>query len=133
MEPINPSEGATTQSYSMQNTAEVPTRRSSRTPKPTQRLRESIQQQNVAFEAQFTLNLQDKLEIDITHPIAYAASSDPDTMHLHQALQQPDAEEFRKAMKKELEDHERRGHWVLVLRADLPPGTKVLPAVWSMR
>jgi len=77
--------------------------------------------------------VQEELEIDKAHPIAYAASNDPDTLHLHQALREPDANEFRKAMQKEIEDHERRGHWVLVLRTDIPPGTRVLPAVWSMR
>ena len=35
-------------------------------------------------------------------------------------------------MQKELADHERWGHWVLVLHADIPAGIKVLPAVWSM-
>ena len=35
-------------------------------------------------------------------------------------------------MKKELDDHERRGHFILVLRADLPSGTRILPALWAM-
>jgi hypothetical protein len=96
-------------------------------------LRESIEQRNIAFEAQFILNLQDELEIDTMHPIAYAASNDPDTMHLQQALREPDAVEFLKAMQKELNDHDRRGHWVLVLRVDIPKGTKVLPAIWALR
>ena len=133
----NASEGAPQQGVSTTTTSATvtttPTRRSSRAPKPTQRLRESIEQQDIAFEAQFILNLQDELEIDTIHPIAYAASNDPDTLHLQQALREPDAEEFRKAMTKEIEDHERRGHWVLVLRSDIPKGTRVLAAVWSMR
>ena len=134
--PVTASEGATTSNSSTTSaTAEASSssRRSARAPKPTQRMLESINQRNLAFEAQFFLNVQDELEIDTAHPIAYAASSDPDTMHLHQALREPDANEFRKAMKKEIDNHERRQHWVLVLRANIPPGTKVLKAVWSMR
>jgi hypothetical protein len=39
------------------------------------------------------------------HPIlAYKATSDPDTMYHHQAMRQPDAKEFREAMKKERDD-----------------------------
>ena len=129
----NASEGAPLQGDSTSATAPTPIRRSSRTPKPTQRARESIEQQHIAFEAQFILNLQDELEIDVTHPIAYAASNDPDTLHLHQALREPDADEFHKAMIKEIDDHERRGHWVLILRSEIPPGTPILAAVWSMR
>ena len=29
--------------------------------------------------------------------------------------------------------HEQRGHWVIRHRRDIPPNTKVLPAVWSMK
>ena len=34
-----------------------------------------------------------------------ASSRDPDTMTLDEALQQPDREEFIKAMHKEINDH----------------------------
>ena len=36
-----------------------------------------------------------------------------------------DAKQFREAMQKEIDDHTSRGHW--------DTGTRVLPAVWSMK
>jgi len=64
----------------------------------------------VAFEAQVLLNTLQDLEIDITHPIAYDASADRDTMYLDQALREPDCEKFIEAMQKEIEDHEKCNH-----------------------
>ena len=43
-----------------------------------------------------------------------ATEADPDTMTLKQALQEPDSNEFLKAMEKEVEDHVSRNHWKLV-------------------
>ena len=37
------------------------------------------------------------------------------TMTLKDALNEPDAEEFVKAMIKEVNDHVRREHWIIVL------------------
>ena len=37
--------------------------------------------------------------------------ADPDTMTPKEALKQPNAEEFLKAMVKEVDDHVRREHW----------------------
>ena len=36
--------------------------------------------------------------------MAYKATADKDTMYLHQAVQEPDKEEFLKAMKREIDD-----------------------------
>jgi hypothetical protein len=66
-------------------------------------------------------------------PIAFAASSNPDTMYLHQALRAPDKAEFIKAMRKEAMDHEARGHWELIPKSKVPEGTIILPSVWSMK
>ena len=87
----------------------------------------------VAFEAQVIFNALVELYVDTVDPLVYAASSDPDTLYLDQALMAPDREQFIKAMMKEVEDHESREHWELVRRDSLPKGTAVLPAVWSMR
>ena len=62
-----------------------------------------------------------------------AADSDPDTMYHHQAMQQPDREQFRKAMQKEMDDHMADGNFELVQQDKIPIGTKVFPAVWQMR
>jgi hypothetical protein len=68
-------------------------------------------------------------------PIAFAlkATSDPDTMYYHEAMKEPDAQEFRTAMTKEVDDHTGKRHWEIVRRSQVPAGVKVLPAVWSMK
>ena len=39
-----------------------------------------------------------------------------DVMYLHQAMQQPDKEEFIKAMVREIDTHEKRKHWKIGTR-----------------
>jgi hypothetical protein len=52
------------------------------------------------------------------HPLtAYAASADPDTMYLHQAMQQPDREQFLKAMQREIADQSNNGNWKIIHRS----------------
>lgn len=76
------------------------------------------------------------------HPFAFvlegvvgnvANSSDPDTMTMAEAMNQPDREEFVKAMHKELNDHVQRKHWKVVPRKSMPLYKKALPMVWSMK
>ena len=62
--------------------------------------------------------------------------ADKDTMTLKDALNEPDAEEFLKAMVKEVDDHVRREHWRIVSIGDmLASGYKEKPimGVWSMK
>ena len=54
----------------------------------------------------------------LANPLAYAASRDPDTMYVDQALKAPDKKEFLKAMKKEVEAHTEMKHWELVPRSE---------------
>ncbi len=68
----------------------------------------------------------------LANPLAYAASRDPDTMYVDQALKAPDKKDFLKAMQKEIEAHTENKHLELVQRSLVPAGTKVLPAVWAM-
>jgi hypothetical protein len=68
------------------------------------------------------------------HPmLVYAASADPDTMYHHEAMREPDCAEFIKAMQKEVQTHTKNGVWELVPRSSVPPGLKILPAVWAMK
>ena len=60
-------------------------------------------------------------------------TSNPDTMYYSNALKAPDKEQFIKAMKKDILDHETRNHWELVPQLQVPNGTVILPAVWSMK
>ena len=101
--------------------------RSGRVIMPPQRLIESYT--SVAnFDHLNDLSYQDE------HPlVAYKATSDPDTLYLHEAMAAPDRKQFLEAMLKEVRDHEDRGHWVLVPMSEVPKGQRVLPSVWSMK
>ena len=46
-------------------------------------------------------------------PIAFAATSNPDTLYLHKAMGAPDREKFLEAMACEVQDHENFDHWEL--------------------
>jgi hypothetical protein len=68
-----------------------------------------------------------KLQDDMNDPIAFLSrTSDPDMMYFHEAIRQPDREDFIKAIIKEVNDHIKRKHWILVPREDVPKGTKIL-------
>jgi hypothetical protein len=49
------------------------------------------------------------------------------------AMQQPDALQFVKAMDKEINDHQSRGHWGIVRQSTIPPRTKTIQAIWSFK
>jgi Reverse transcriptase (RNA-dependent DNA polymerase) len=66
-------------------------------------------------------------------PISYAASSDPDVMYMHEAMQQPDRAEFVRAMSKEIKSHTDNKNWIIIKRSQVPIGHDVLPAIWAMR
>jgi hypothetical protein len=65
--------------------------------------------------------------------LAMKASADPDTMYHHEAMRQPDREEFKKAMQKEIDDQMANGNFTIVRRTKVPKGATVLPAVWQMK
>jgi hypothetical protein len=65
-------------------------------------------------------------------PITFSATSDPDTMYWHQAMQEPDKAEFLKAAVSEVKLHVDNQHFTLMHRDELPKSTRVLAAVWSI-
>jgi hypothetical protein len=65
--------------------------------------------------------------------LPFATSSDPDVMHLGEALKQPDTKEFIEAMQKAVQSHTENDNWMIIERIDIPKHQKVLPAVWDMR
>ena len=75
------------------------------------------------------LELQERM----SHPIAFHAEMMGDIMYLHQALRQPDAAEFVKAVVKEVNGHVENGNWQLIRRDQVPPDVEVMPSVWAMR
>ena len=66
------------------------------------------------------------------HMVAFI-TTDPDTMTLTEALQQPDRANFILAMHKELNEHISRCHWKVVSLKDVPSHKRRLPMVWSMK
>jgi hypothetical protein len=105
------------------------TKRWSRRHKPTQRLIESREQaigfaavegegDGETYDGEAEYEVQRKME----DPIAFAASSDPDTMYLHEAMKQPDRQQFIQAMIQEVTTHTERGHWEIMSRNDVPEG-----------
>ncbi len=54
-------------------------------------------------------------------------------MYFHEAMQAPDADEFVKAVVKEVNDHIECKHWEFIPRKQVPKGEKILLAVWSMK
>jgi hypothetical protein len=126
------------------------TTRSGRRVRVTQRARESYEQQSKKWVSWFndmkseTPASEDDIyeifahrEYDVqdraSDPIAFSATSDPDTMYWHQAMKGPDKAEFLKAAQEEVKSHVDNKHFVLRKRSDLPKGTKVLDSVWSMK
>ena len=65
--------------------------------------------------------------------IAFAASNDPDTLYYHQAMKEPDREEFIRAIVTEINGHVEGEHWELVNKRDVPKGTKILDSVWAFK
>ena len=103
--------------------------------RPTQRMRESLEQRNVAFQAYYEAMHEDDylLQDEMMNPIAFMANSNQDTMYFHQAMKAPDRDQFTKAIVKEVNDHIEHKHWELIPRDAVPKGVKVLPSVWSMK
>jgi hypothetical protein len=65
--------------------------------------------------------------------LAQSSVASNETFNYKEALQQSDKIEFVKAMVHEVDDHEKRNHWTLMKRTDLPTGTKTIMAVWSFK
>jgi hypothetical protein len=143
-EPMRPSEGASvvpplapaaTASSPVLTIPSVPeqsVRRSTRSRRSPQRLIEAyaseLQHSDVPYEVFATLHDDDDHDW-----CAYAASKDPDTMYLHEAMKQPDKAEFLVAMDKEMQGQMDNGNFKVVHQSEVPQGASILPAVWAMR
>ena len=78
------------------------------------------------FEALFP-NYAGKPELDPLQ--VFKATSDSNTIYMHEAMEQPDKAEFRKAMRKEWDDQINNGNFSIVHRSSVPEGALILPAV----
>ena len=48
-------------------------------------------------------------------------------------MHEPDQEEFKRAMQKEIDDQLENGNFMIMKRQDVPRGVAVLPAIWQMK
>ncbi len=67
------------------------------------------------------------------NPIAFHAKMMGDIMYFQQALNQPDAEHFVKAVIKKINGHVDNKHWVLTKRDEVPDDAQIVPSVLSMQ
>ncbi len=74
------------------------------------------------------LEIQERMR----YPITFHAKIMGDIMYFQQALNQPDAEHFIKAVIKEINGHVDNEHWVLTKRDEVPDDAQIVPSVWSM-
>jgi len=101
--------------------------------KPTTRIVESHEQartrrnHNIALYSNLKV-LNESLNVDLNETsdsmdnLLALVSQVGDTMHLNQAMKQPDQAKFLKAMEEEVTTHERRGHWKIMPIAAVPKG-----------
>eukprot|EP00957_Ditylum_brightwellii_P120269 9175963-Ditylum_brightwellii.AAC.1 len=59
-------------------------------------------------------------------PIAFEASSDPDTLYYHQAMAVPDREEFRATIVTEVNGRIDNNHWKLIHISQVPKDAEIL-------
>ena len=69
----------------------------------------------------------------MSNPIAFHAEMMGDIMYFNQAMTQPDAAEFIKAVVREVDAHIQNDYWILVKRSEVPDGIEVIPSVWAMQ
>jgi hypothetical protein len=68
------------------------------------------------------------------HPLmAFKATSDPDTMYLHEAMKEPDKKEFLVAMQKEVTDQAKNSNFTITHWSQVPKKATILPTVWQMK
>ena len=64
---------------------------------------------------------------------AFKVTSDPDTMYLHEAMNDPDRKELITAIVKEVTYHMENGKYSIIPKSQVPTGATILPAVWKMK
>ena len=65
--------------------------------------------------------------------LAYKATTDPDTLYLHEAMKQKDWKNFRIAMQKEVDDRMKYKNFSVIHKNKIPKSTTVLITVWVLK
>jgi hypothetical protein len=63
--------------------------------------------------------------------LAQSSTASNETFNYKQALQEPHY--LVKAMVNKVDDHESQVHWTLTKHCDIPPGTKTIMSIWSLK
>ena len=66
---------------------------------------------------------QHELQKKMDHPLAFAATTNPDILYVHEAMKAPDRQEVIDAMEAGLSQHETRGNFVPVQKEDILQAT----------
>ena len=64
--------------------------------------------------------------------MAFAATTNPDILYWDQAMKAPDRDKFIKAVRIELDGHEKVGNYEPVPLNEVPACTRLLNMVWSI-
>jgi len=72
-------------------------------------------------------------QFNVNPGLLKAAHHDPDLPTFQEAMRGPYAEEFKKAMAKEVEELEQHDTWDEVPESSVPDGANVLPGTWVFR
>jgi hypothetical protein len=70
---------------------------------------------------------------NICYQIHAFTTSDIECYTYSQMLRQDNYKQFFQAMEIELDDHETRNHWTLMLQKDMPTEVKTIMAFWSFK
>ena len=111
------------------------TRKSARQQTPTQVFLDSVSQEHLIFSAFLDKRhaedylIQESMET----PVAFKASTDPDTLYYHEAIAASDFDNFVEAIIKEVDTHCERDHWELILKENVPKNKNIIDSVWAMK
>eukprot|EP00978_Attheya_sp_CCMP212_P047242 scaffold421280_cov72-Attheya_sp.AAC.5 len=80
--------------------------------------KDDIEGEIFCYKSLFPHDDQEELEQEKTI-LAYKATSDPDTMYMHEAMKEPDKAEFLKAVQKEVRDQMENGNFSTIPRSQV--------------
>ena len=65
--------------------------------------------------------------------MAFKATTDPNTMYIHEAMKEQDSEDFIGAMHKEVKDQTNNGNFNITHISNVQKGATILPTIWQMK